>query len=113
MHQDGVLISGNCGLNEAVATLVLSWPKKDPLYVFTMEFKRLEAASPSSNVTSNMTSWMVPMITFNVTLKNNPNLNFPLGKLYLFPSSLYFNAGHVVVLIMSDFILTPTALLVS
>ena len=82
MRQDDVNITGDCGKNETEPILVLSWPKKGPLYVFTMEFEKLDRASLSSNST-NMTSWKVHL-AFNVTLKNNSKLNFPLGKLYLF-----------------------------
>ena len=76
---DDVQILGDCGINETEAKLVISWPKKELFYQMAMEFSKVAAATASSN----MTSWMVRMITFNATLQNNTDFKNPSGKMCL------------------------------
>ena len=64
---DHVNVTGDCGVDNSSSRLVLSWPKKKPLYKLAMMFERLVAVSEKSN----KTTWEMRKITFNATIKGN------------------------------------------
>lgn len=65
--RDDVSIKGDCGIGKTSSRLVLSWPKKKPLYELTMMFEELVAVSANSN----KTMWEMSMIAFKATVKGN------------------------------------------
>lgn len=77
---DDVDVTGDCGVNKTMATLKISWPKNESFYQLAMDFKQVVTATASSN----MTNWMVSMITFNATLENNPDFKNASGERFYF-----------------------------
>ena len=63
--RDDVTVSGDCGIDNTSSRLVLSWPKKNPLYELAMVFER------SVSEKSNKTMWDMRKITFNATIEGN------------------------------------------
>mmetsp|Transcript_36836 Transcript_36836/g.58410 ORF Transcript_36836/g.58410 Transcript_36836/m.58410 type:complete len:366 (-) Transcript_36836:2174-3271(-) len=69
-HLDGttnVNVTGDCGIGKDSSSLVLSWPKENPLYELTMKFEKLPAVSANSN----KTKWEISDITFIATVEDN------------------------------------------
>ena len=73
---DDVNVTGDCGINKTEAKLVISWPKKSFFYQMVMKFGKVEAATASND----MTSWIVHIFTFKVTLENNTDFKNASGK---------------------------------
>ncbi|XP_073255400.1 lysosome-associated membrane glycoprotein 5-like [Porites lutea] len=78
--RDDVSVKGDCGIGKTSSRLVLSWPKKKPLYELTMMFEELVAVSANSN----KTMWEMSMIAFKATVKGNGAfLNFSGNDTYV------------------------------
>ena len=70
-----------------------------------MDFEKVEAASASSN----KTSWSMTKITFNATLKGNPDFKNASGKwpsfLVFFPMWVHNNSSYCDVMVVNTLIL--------